>query len=186
MRFSASSTRSQSHWFGLVFCQCKAFPLCQRMNHFGNRIAHVFYRKTNRTLSAAEVVVDAKSAKHKKRGCNASQPEFRRETAQEEVFYLLDCLLRLVQVQQCSITVWFQEFAHIVFYILPAKLVCLFLFANKKSKKSYIISPRSRIGLTICHILSRRPRACKWCFRSRCSDKSVLLSLPYFRRLWSW
>ena len=83
------------------------------MDHLGHGIVHVLDREADGALHAVQVVVDAKPAKHEKRRRDATQTQLVAEAAQEYVLYILDSLLRLVQIQQRLISFRFQKFAHI-------------------------------------------------------------------------
>ena len=85
--------------FHLVFRQGDALPLGQGVYHLCHGLAHVLYREGNGAFYAVQVVVQAKAAKHKQGCSNSAQAQLGRETAQEEILYLLDGQLCLLQVE---------------------------------------------------------------------------------------
>ena len=89
----------------VVFGQCEAFPLGQRMDHLGLLVAHVAYGEADGPLDAVEVVVDAQSFHDEEWGGDAAQPQFCRQVLLEEFLDELDALLGLSCIEQSAIVV---------------------------------------------------------------------------------
>ena len=77
----------------LVGSELHAFPLGQRVHHFGTAFAQVADRERHGAFHAVEVVVDARARKHEQRGRDAAQAQAAGQHVGKNLFEVGDGLL---------------------------------------------------------------------------------------------
>ena len=83
------------------------------MHDFRLRVSHILDPERHRALDPVEVIIDAESLEHKKRGRDPVKPQLGRKVKLEEILDLFDGQLRLPLVKQGAVPPGFNQVAHL-------------------------------------------------------------------------